>query len=148
MDAVQEIVTLRGELLAILRGPDGRVRERVRRSNLIVTVGKNHMADQMSDSGETAMSHLAIGTGTTAPVVGNTTLETEIARAALDSKTQNNNVVTYIATFGAGVGTGAITEAGLLNAAAAGTLLNRVTFAVINKGAADSLQLTFTVTYT
>lgn len=148
MEAVQEIVTLRGELLAVLSGPDGKVRARIRRRNLIVTVGKNHMADQMSDSGETAMSHIAIGTGTTAPVVGNTTLETEVARAALDSKTQNNNVVTYVATFGAGVGTGAITESGILNAAAAGTLLNRVTFAVINKGAADSLQLTFTVTYT
>jgi hypothetical protein len=148
MEALQERVQARGELLFVLRGPNGRVRARVRRRNLIVTVGKNHMADQMSDSGETAMSHIAIGTGTTAPVVGNTTLETEVARAALDSKTQNNNVVTYVATFGAGVGTGAITESGILNAAAAGTLLNRVTFAVINKGAADSLQLTFTVTYT
>jgi len=148
MEALQEMVKARGELLFVLRGPEGDVRARIRRRNLIVTVGKNHMADQMSDSGETAMSHIAIGTGTTAPVVGNTTLETEVARAALDSKTQNNNVVSYVATFGAGVGTGAITESGILNAAAAGTLLNRVTFAAINKGAADSLEVTFTVTFT
>jgi len=148
MKALQERVRARGELTFRLVGPDGRVKRIIRRRNLIVTSGKSHMADQMSDQGEGAMSHIAIGTGTTAPVVGDTTLESEIARVAVDSKTQNDNEVDYVATFAAGVGTGAITEAGILNASSAGILLNRVTFSVITKGASDSLQVTFTVTYT
>jgi hypothetical protein len=51
-----------------------------------------------------------------------------------------------VATFPAGTGTGAITEAGILNAASAGILLCRTTFSVINKGAADTLGITWTVT--
>lgn len=148
MQAVQEIVRARGELLFELIGPDGRVKRRVRRRNMIVTTGKSHMADQMSDQSEGAMSHIAIGVGTTSPVVGDSALESEAARVALESKTQNVNEVGYVATFDAGVGTGAITEAGILNASSAGILLNRVTFSVITKGANDSLQVTFTVTYT
>jgi len=148
MEAVREKVRARGTLTFRLIGPDGRVKRIVRRRNLIVTTGKSHMADQMSDQGESAMSHIAIGTGTTAPVVGDTTLESEVARTALDSKTQNNNEVGYVGTFGAGVGTGAITESGILNASSAGVLLNRATFSAINKGANDSLQVTFDVTYT
>ena len=43
-------------------------------------------------------------------------------------------------------GTGAITEAGILNAASAGTLLCRTVFSVINKGASDSMTVTWTIT--
>lgn len=148
MEAVQEVVRGRGELTLELFGPDGKLKQRVRRLNLIVTSGKNHQADQMSDQGEGAMSHMAIGTGTTSPVVGDTTLEAEVGRVALDSKTQSDNVVAYVSTFGAGTGTGAITESGILNASSAGVLFNRTTFSVINKGANDSLKLTFNVTFT
>jgi len=49
-------------------------------------------------------------------------------------------------TFGAGVGTGAVTEAGIFNASSAGTMLCRTTFSVINKAAADTLGITWTVT--
>ena len=52
----------------------------------------------------------------------------------------------YVASFGAGTGTGAITEAGLLNASSSGTLLCRTVFSVINKGANDTLGITWTVT--
>jgi hypothetical protein len=54
--------------------------------------------------------------------------------------------VAYVATFPAGTGTGAVTEAGLFNASSAGTLLCRTVFSVINKGAADTLGITWTVT--
>lgn len=52
----------------------------------------------------------------------------------------------YVATFGPGVGTAAITEAGIFNAASAGTMLARTAFPVINKGALDTLTLTWKVT--
>jgi hypothetical protein len=42
----------------------------------------------------------------------------------------------------------AITEAGVFNAASAGTMYSRATFTAINKGAADTLQITWTYTLT
>ena len=119
--------------------------------NTIVTTGKYHIADQLSDRGESVMSHMAVGTGTTAPAIGDTALQSELARKVFDSKTQgtstNANVVTYITTFAPGEGTGTLTEAGILNAASVGVLLCRTTFSAMTKGASDTIQLTWTVTY-
>jgi hypothetical protein len=114
--------------------------------NLVVTTGKNFVASRMKDATATAMSHLAIGTGTTAAAVGDTTLVTEAARQALTSTTVSTNEVAYVAAFAAGTGTGAITEAGLLNAASSGTLLCRTVFSVVNKGSDDSMTITWTIT--
>jgi len=52
----------------------------------------------------------------------------------------------YVATFGAGTGTAALTEAAILNASSSGTMLCRTVFSVINKGASDSMTVTWTVT--
>jgi len=114
--------------------------------NLVVTTGKNFVASRMKDATATAMSHMAIGTGTTAAAAGDTALGTEAARQALTSTTVTTNEVAYVASFAAGTGTGAITEAGLLNAASGGTLLCRTVFSVVNKGADDSMTVTWTVT--
>ena len=43
-------------------------------------------------------------------------------------------------------GTGAITEAGILNAGSGGTLLCRTVFSVVNKASSDSMTITWTVT--
>ena len=104
------------------------------------------VASRMKDATATAMSHMAIGSGTTNPAAGDTALETELGRVALTSTAVSNAVVTYTATFAAGTGTGAVTEAGILNASSSGTLLCRTEFSVVNKGAADSMTITWTVT--
>lgn len=114
--------------------------------NLVVTTGKNFVASRIKDATTTAMTHMAIGTGSVAAAAGDTALGSEAARNTLTSTTVTNNVVTYVATFGAGSGTGAITEAGLFNAASAGTMFCRTTFAVVNKGASDSMTITWSVT--
>jgi hypothetical protein len=54
--------------------------------------------------------------------------------------------VTYVATFAAGTGTAAITEAAILIASSGGTMLCRTVFAVVNKGASDSMTITWVVT--
>ena len=115
-------------------------------ANLVVTAGKGYVASRMKDTTQGAMSHMAIGTGSTAAAVGNTALGSEADRNALTSTAVSGASVTYIATFGAGEGTGAITEAGLLNASSAGTMLCRTVFAVVNKGSQDSMTITWTVT--
>lgn len=114
--------------------------------NLVVTAGKGYVASRMKDATADAMSHMAIGTGTTAAAITDTTLEAESGRVSLTSTTVSTNEVEYVATFAAGTGTGAITEAGLLNAPSVGTLLCRTVFSVVNKGAADSVTITWTVT--
>ena len=114
--------------------------------NLVVTDGKDYVASRMKDATATAMSHMAIGTGSTAAAAGDSALGTEAGRVALTSTTVTDNEVAYVATFGAGTGTGAITEAGILNAASNGTLLCRTVFSVVNKGSADSMTITWTVT--
>jgi len=114
--------------------------------NLVVTDGKDYVASRMKDATATAMSHMAIGTGSTAAAAGDSALGNEAGRVALTSTTVTNNEVVYVATFGAGTGTGAITEAGILNAASSGTLLCRTVFSVVNKGSADSMTITWTVT--
>ena len=114
--------------------------------NLVVTAGKNYVASRIKDASATTMSHMAVGSGTTAAAAGNTALGSELGRVSLTSTAVSNAVVTYTATFAAGTGTGAVTEAGILNASSSGTMLCRTVFSVVNKGANDSMTVTWTVT--
>jgi hypothetical protein len=114
--------------------------------NVVVTDGKGYVASRMKDATATAMSHMAIGTDSTAAAASDSALGSESGRVSLTSTTVTDNEVEYVATFGAGTGTGAITEAGILNASSSGTLLCRTVFSVVNKGAADSMTITWTVT--
>lgn len=114
--------------------------------NLVVTAGKTWVAARMVAAAVAVMSHMAIGTTNTAAANGDTALVAEAARVTLTSGTSSAAVATYVATFPAGTGTGAIVEAGILNAGSGGTLLCRTVFSVINKGAADAMTITWTVT--
>ena len=113
--------------------------------NLVVTAGKKWVADRMNDA-NAVMSHMAVGTGTTEALVAQTTLVTENDRNALTSTTVTDNAVAYVATWAAGDATAAITEAGIFDAATGGDMLARTVFSVVNKGAADSMTITWTVT--
>ena len=117
--------------------------------NVITTVGLTHIADQLGASpSEATMGWMAVGTSNTAAAAGDTTLGAEVAasRTALTSRTHSGAVVTYVCTFGVGVGTGGLYEAGIFNASSSGIMLCRLTYAIINKGASDTLQITWTVT--
>jgi hypothetical protein len=141
-------IRMTGRLDIRLFDAEGNLREARQVDNLVVTAGKNHIADQLSSSpGGAAMGWMAIGTGATAAAAGDTALGTEIDRNALTSRTDATNVVTYVGNWAAGDGTNsAIAEAGIFNASSAGTMLARATFTAINKGASDTLQITWTVT--
>jgi hypothetical protein len=138
---IKDGLTLKGKLAIAING------ETVKEvDNLVVTDGKEYVASRMKDATTTAMSRMAIGTGSTAAAASDSALGSEAARVALTSTTVSGADVTYVATFGAGTGTGAITEAGILNAASSGTMLCRTVFDVVNKGASDSMTITWTVT--
>ena len=138
---INDGLNLKGKLAIAL---NGEVVQEV--NNIVVTAGKGYVASRMKDATATAMSHMAIGSGTTNPAASDTALETELGRVALTSTAVSSNVVTYTATFAAGTGTGAVTEAGILNASSSGTLLCRTEFSVVNKGSSDSMTITWTVT--
>ena len=125
---------------------DGNLKESQEIKNVVVTVGLGYIASRMKDATATAMSHMAVGSGSTAAAAGNTTLETELGRVTLTSTTVSTNTVQYIGDFPAGTGTGAVVEAGVLNASSGGTLLCRTVFSVVNKGASDTLKVTWTIT--
>ena len=143
---INDSIEVTGELKLTLTRPDGHVKHEVIIPNLVVTTGKNYIASRLKDASATAITHMAIGTGSTAAAAGNTALGSEAGRVALTSTTVSTNNVAYVATFAAGTGTGAITEAGILNASSGGTLLCRTVFSVINKASADTLGITWTVT--
>lgn len=135
-----------GELEVTLLDEFGNIKHQDTYKNLVVTVGKNFIASRMKDATATAMTHMGIGSGTTAADVGQTALVTQISnRIALASTTVTNHQVAYAATFGAGVSSGAITEAGIFNASTAGTMLSRTVFNVVNKGASDILNINWTI---
>lgn len=135
-----------GALQIVLTGADGQVKDTREIPNLVVTIGKTFIASRMVGVASNVMSHMAVGSSSTAPAAGDTILGAELGRVALTSGTSASNVATYVATFGTGVGTGAIQEAGIFNASSAGTLLCHTSFAVVNKGANDTMTITWTVT--
>lgn len=137
--------TLKGTVHIVLKDKDGKVLDERTFPNLVVSSGLNWVASRMTSGSDAVMSHMAVGSGSTAPALGDTTLQTEVSRIALASATSLLAQVRYVATFGAGVGTGSLQEAGIFNAGSSGTMLCRTTFAVVNKGASDTLQITWTV---
>ena len=144
---IKENLGITGALTIVKTNSEGLVTEKVHVPNLVVSVGKTFIASRMTGTASNVMSHMAVGSGTTAPVAGNIDLESILgSRNALTSTTPSSNTVTYVATFAAGEGTGAVTEAGIFNASTSGTMLCRTTFPVVNKAAGDSITVTWVVT--
>lgn len=135
-----------GHVVAELIGADGVVKQRVEGPNMVVTAGKNWTASRMTAATAGVMSHMAIGSSNTAESAGQTALVAQTAIVALTSATPSGNQITYVATFGAGVGTGTVAEAGIFNAASAGTMLARTISVTMTKGATDTLTITWVVT--
>lgn len=145
-----ENLGLSGRLTIVLKGPDGEVKDTRDIKNLIVNTGLGYITGRMLGTTPGVMSHMALGSGTTAAAAGDTDLGSLLgSRKALDSSTQsgsNDESIIYVTTFDPGEGTGAVTEAGIFNTSTAGVMLCRTVFPVVNKQAGDTLQITWTVT--
>lgn len=141
-----ENLKVTGNVDIALIGADGLVKDKREIKNLVVTNGLAFIASRMRDATASVMSHMAVGSGNSAALLANAALGTELGRVALTSTTVTGNQVTFIATFPAGTGTGALTEAGIMNASSAGTMLCRTVFSVVNKDAGDTLSITWTIT--
>lgn len=122
--------------------------------HLITTAGKNYVASTFNNVAEPELFKFhGFGTGSTAAVVGDTTLQTELTtQYATDntrptgSQANATNTYTTVATVTPDAAV-TITEWGLFTATSAGTLLDRQVFTgVALNGVADSLQITYVLT--
>ena len=140
----------KGLVTFVLTDENGNIKEQ-QDHNLVVNSGLAHIISRLQGTTQAVCSHMALGTGTTAAAATQTALVAESARVALTSTTivtttVANDSIQYVATFNPGTATAAITEAGLFNAASAGTMIARTVFPVINKGALDTLTITWKIT--
>lgn len=146
MSNIIENLKIRGDLNIKVIGSDGVLKDEIDHRNLVVTAGLTFIASRMAGTAKAVMSHMALGSGTTAAAAGNTALETQVgSRVALDSTTPNTTSIQYVATFLPAVSTGAITEAGIFNASTGSDMLCRTVFPVVNKQAGDTIVITWTI---
>jgi hypothetical protein len=146
---INDTFAMKGDLtITVKDAATGTIKDQRELKNLVVTAGKGFIASRMAAASASVMGWIAVGTDSTAAAVGNTALGTEIARVAttVSGGTVSTNTVTYVSTFPAGTGTGALVEAGIFNASSAGTLLSRTVFSVVNKGSADEMTITWVIT--
>jgi len=125
----------------------GNLKDKREVHNTITTAGKAGIMDQIIASPTLPkVGWMELGTGTpTSTLLG---AYISGSRVALTSKTRSTNVITMIGDFAAGVGTGAITEAGTFDIATQNTvnMWMSVSFGVVTKTASDALKCTWTLT--
>tara|TARA_B100000579_G_C22306883_1_gene609723 strand:- start:69 stop:527 length:459 start_codon:yes stop_codon:yes gene_type:complete len=147
---INENLKLSGQLNIVLKDKAGNVKDTREVKNLVVNKGLEYIASRMKDASKGVMSHMALGSGTTAAAATQTDLVTLLgAREAIDSTTiagSNNEKIVYVSAFEAGDATGAVTEAGIFNASTSGDMLCRTVFSVVNKAADDTMSVTWTIT--
>ena len=146
---INDKLKLRGDVALVLKDKDGNVKDSREIHNLVVSAGLTFICSRMAGTSAGVMSHMALGSGTTAASAGQTDLVSILgSREALDSTSASSNTITYVSSFEAGEGTGAVTEAGVFNAASSGsgTMLCRTVFPAVNKQADDTMSVTWTIT--
>ncbi len=144
---INDSLKLKGRVALELKDAEGNIKETREIDNLVVDAGLDFIASRMEGTTSNVMSHMGLGSRTTAAAAGDTDLESLLgSREALDSTTVTDNVITYVSAFEAGDATGAVTEAGIFNASTAGTMLCRTVFDVVNKAADDTLQISWSIT--
>ena len=144
---LNDSLKLKGRVGIVLKDKDGNVKETRDIDNLVVDTGLDYIASRMKDATATAMTHMALGSGTTAASASDTDLGSILgSRELLDSTTVTDNTIQYVSSFEAGDATGAVTEAGIFNASSGGSMLCRTVFSVVNKAADDTMSVTWTVT--
>jgi hypothetical protein len=152
---INENLKLSGQLNIVLKDKAGNIKDQRELKNLVVQAGLEYIANRMKNDssdtgGKAVMSHMALGSGTTAAASGQTDLVSILgSREALDSTTLVSgslHKIQYEASFEAGDATGAVTEAGIFNASSSGDMLCRTVFSVVNKAADDTMTVTWTIT--
>lgn len=137
----------RGHVLVEAHDRDGVCVFRSEGDNMIVNGGRDLFADLIADNTGTRPSYMAVGTGSTAITVSDTTLESELDRNAIALTSSASGVVTYKAFWGMSEAAGTLANVGLFNDPSAGTMIAAyVLDSTVAKDATKSLTITWTIT--
>ena len=144
----QDNLNFKGSVHLQVIDPDGNVKETRSVSNVVTASGKEYITNRMTSSSPNLMSHMAIGSSSTAASASDTTLPSEITRVPLTSSIPSGNEITYVANFGSGTpsGTVSVSGAAIFNAASSGTMLCSVRFNTVTKEELDTISTNWIVT--
>ena len=146
------VATIMGEVSAVHVAADGLITDYgVIGRRVVTTAYCAYMVDIHQTDATTVgdFKYHASGTGTTAEAAGDTDLvATDGITRAVGTQVESSSVAYQSVATLTYAGTLAITEHGLFNTAGSATLMDRTKFAAINVAASDSIQFTYTITYT
>lgn len=152
---MREAPQMRGTFEIKVIGPDGKVKDSRKVENLVVDAGVDFIADVMGAASQpTEMDNIGVGWGANAsddPTAGQTDLQgaSKDRNTAVYAHTPGLATFTLQATWGTddpSDGSVTIEESAVFNDSSGGTMLCRQTFAGVNKGASDTLEVTWTFT--
>jgi len=128
---MSEKMNIKDEAYAIVEYKDGRKEVVKTDPDLIVNAGLNFYQQRMYSDTVAKMAYGAVGTGTNTPAAGDTALQTEVLRKSLTVTTNPSTGkahLEYIVDYTEANGY-TLTEVGIFNDVAAGTMLLRKLFA-------------------
>ena len=147
---------IKGKVHTVLKDEYGNVKYEDTNYNTITNGMDAHVADQMSDSGDSAIGFIALGSGT-----GQGASSTDVAKyvasslialsgtGAVQGTGGDDNDVTYSGYWDAGVATDTITETGIFlgSATSRSDMMSYNDSLNVTKGASDTLKIDWTITY-
>lgn len=154
-----QILTLKGRWKIILRDDETKeIKGIYEYDNIVPNVGLNAIADQLANQETETLSatYVAVGTDSTTPAAGDTTLGAENTRVLVSSNSTTNNVATIQGYFNASQANTTLKEMGLFGdgsstaatgSADTGILFSHVAISV-TKSASEDMICQFTLTIT
>jgi hypothetical protein len=139
---IQERIRPTGDVKITKVKPDGTY-ERYEFKNRVVDSGLTILINRFITGAGVGPTNIVIGTGTV-PTTPLDVSVTALASSLITSSVVTGNILEFQAGWGPGVGTGAITEAGIF---CGGTLFARTVFPEVNKLPLDELYISWTITF-
>ena len=149
-----DVIKLRGRIEAQLMDIKGNpVGPRIVHDNTVVTAGRRWVLENIYSGGAASLqvlSHLAVGTSTTAPATSDSALGSEATRLAVGTFTTSNLTSSPPSwraevTFATNQANTTLGEVGLFNSSSSGTLFARATMSTIDKTTSNTLSISYTI---
>lgn len=152
---LSDVIRLRGRIEAQLQDIHGNpVGDKIVKDNTVVTAGRRWVLENIYSGGAASaqvISHLAVGTSTTAAATGDTALGSETTRVAVDNFTTSNLTSSAPnwraeASFATNEANTTLGEVGLFNSSSGGTMLARAVFSTtVDKTTSNTLSISYTI---
>lgn len=133
--------------IAVQDAKTGKLIELHEDHNLVTNVGLNLVRDFLAAGAPQGLGYLAVGAGNNPATPGDTALQAEVQRDHFTKIATTQSVLTLTYFLGSAAGNGStLQEAGLFNAATAGTLFARAVHDAIAKTAGITITYTWQIT--